>query len=125
MSEYFSTLGVIVYIFVVFVFSALAYGIISDQHSGVDEKNRIKYSYISVLIIVVITGLISIQLSNSVNERQKNEVVAEQVWRAQGCPVYKTQCGSKHPYACERKAAIIGRNRVGDIFVEAYGTCSK
>jgi len=66
-----------------------------------------------------------LQIAHSGIVRDKEEVAAEQAWKDQGCPVYKTQCGSKHPYACERKGDIIGRNRVGDIFVEAYGTCSK
>jgi len=47
-------------------------------------------------------------------------------WIVSGCPVYKSSCGSsKAPYICERKAVVIGRNRVGDIFVDAYPICKK
>lgn len=48
----------------------------------------------------------------------------ELVWKANRCPVYKSSCGSaKYPYACEKKATVVGRNQVGDIFVDAYPIC--
>ena len=47
-------------------------------------------------------------------------------WAALGCPVYKSSCGSyKHSYECERRGAVVGRNQVGDIFVNAYPICKK
>lgn len=55
--------------------------------------------------------------------RNAANATEEVAWVAKGCPIYKSQCGSKHPYACEQKAAVIGRNRIGDTFVEAYGSC--
>lgn len=60
------------------------------------------------------------------NKRNDGTTQAELAkWQAAGCPVYKSQCGSKHPYICEKKAAVIGRNQVGDTFVQAYGLCVK
>jgi hypothetical protein len=57
-------------------------------------------------------------------ERVKIKETAE--WVAAGCPVYKSSCGSKSStYVCERKAVIVGRNQVGDVFVDAYPICRK
>ena len=45
-------------------------------------------------------------------------------WAAKGCPVFKSQCGSsRRPYECERRGVVVGRNQVGDIFVDAYPIC--
>jgi hypothetical protein len=55
-------------------------------------------------------------------EREKAKEAA--AWAAAECPVYKSICGSKSStYVCERKAVIVGRNQVGDIFVDAYPIC--
>jgi hypothetical protein len=57
-------------------------------------------------------------------KRLADERKSLEAWQAAGCPVYKSSCGSeKHPYGCERKAAAVGRNAAGDIFVEAYPLC--
>ncbi len=47
------------------------------------------------------------------------------VWRDARCPMYKSECGykAKDKYACERRGAVVGRNIVGDIAVNAYPTC--
>ncbi len=57
-------------------------------------------------------------------EREAREQKETAEWAAQGCPVYKSQCGSsKHKYECERRGVVVGRNQVGDIFVNAYPIC--
>ena len=48
----------------------------------------------------------------------------EQQWVANGCPMYKSECGSRNPYACEQKAPKEGRNMIGDIAIVAYKTCN-
>ena len=50
---------------------------------------------------------------------------ADAVWRDARCPMYKSECGhkAKNKYACERRGAVVGRNIVGDIAVDAYPTC--
>jgi hypothetical protein len=80
-----------------------------------------------VFIVLLCIELLAVFLNSGVEHaaaRDKKAKVESQ-WQQAGCPVYKSQCGSKHPYACEQKAAIIGRNQVGDIFVQAYGICVK
>lgn len=57
--------------------------------------------------------------------RKAEAAKAEVLWVAAQCPVYKSECGSKHKYSCEVRATTVGRNRVGDIFVDAYPLCAK
>lgn len=48
---------------------------------------------------------------------------ADAEWRRNGCRVYKSECGAKHKYACERKTTLKGRVVIDDIVVETYPTC--
>lgn len=47
----------------------------------------------------------------------------DEKWVAIGCPVYKSECGIKYRYSCEKRTAVAGRHLVGDIAVMAYKTC--
>lgn len=51
------------------------------------------------------------------------DAARHKAWVAARCPMYKSECGGRHKYSCERKGAVVGRNLVGDIAVEAYPTC--
>jgi hypothetical protein len=78
------------------------------------------------LMLVFIQLFVYIEVSSEQRKEESTQTAnALTKWQAAGCPVYKSQCGSKHPYACEKKASVIGRNQVGDTFVQAYGLCVK
>ena len=89
------------------------------------NKNLIKFLFIQTIVIFVIFVIVA--LIDKSNKDTTNELIEQQqdiVWKNNRCPVYKSSCGSyKHPYSCEKKAAIVGRNKVGDIFVDAYPIC--
>ena len=58
-------------------------------------------------------------------KKEQAKLEQEIKWQKLGCPVYQSQCEGKHKYACEKKAAIVGRNRIdgsdsGDIFVQCF-----
>lgn len=76
-----------------------------------------------IVFLVLISFMIQILMAKMKNDTEK-ESLEQQKWQAAGCPVYRGECGSKHKYSCERKAAVIGRNQVGDTFVEAYPLCA-
>ncbi len=90
-----------------------------------DERiNLRKFIIIQTTVIFVFFAILfyysDIDKANHKLIEQQQEIV----WINNKCPVYKSSCGSyKHPYSCEKKAAVIGRNKVGDIFVEAYPIC--
>jgi hypothetical protein len=65
--------------------------------------------------------------SNNQTSIESTQKAADELikWQAAGCPVYQSECGSKHKSACEKKASVIGRNQVGDTFVQAHGLCVK
>lgn len=75
------------------------------------------FLFISFILVVVIATAVTQGLKTaSPEDRQKT-------WIANGCPVYKSECGGKHPYACEKKAAAVGKVDIGYAIVEAYPTC--
>lgn len=76
------------------------------------------------IVFVQLFGYIEFFSSSRAQEvtQTANELIK---WQAAGCPVYQSECGSKHKSACEKKASVIGRNQVGDTFVQAYGLCVK
>lgn len=83
-------------------------------------------------VLCIVAALLSFIEAAARNqaEHAAKDAAEEAAWVAKGCPVYKTQClqgKAKHGnyYPCERKAAVVGRNQVGDIFVEAYPICKK
>ena len=58
------------------------------------------------------------------DDQEKIAIInAEKAWVAAKCPLYQGQCGGKSKYACELKGTVVGRNRVGEVFVMAYPTC--
>lgn len=78
------------------------------------------------LLLVFVQLFCYIELSSSSRADDKAQTANELIkWQAAGCPVYQSECGSKHKSACEKKASVIGRNQVGDTFVQAYGLCVK
>lgn len=78
------------------------------------------------LLLVFAQLYIYIELSSESRKEAIAQTANELIkWQAAGCPVYQSECGSKHKSACEKKAAVIGRNQVGDTFVQAYGLCVK
>lgn len=82
-----------------------------------------QWSLLSLLATVLFIGGLFIARSDERKIEEANEAVAEAEWKSQGCPVYKSECGSKHKFGCERKASVVGRNQVGNYFVEAYPIC--
>lgn len=70
---------------------------------------------ITIILIIMIAGL---------NEVKRNELEELTRWQKASCPVFKSECGYRNKYACERKADVVGRNQVGDIFVNAYPLCA-
>lgn len=84
-----------------------------------------QWSWLSLLATVLFIGGLFIARSDERKIEEANEAVAEADWKANGCPVYKSECGGKHRYECERKGVVVGRNQVGNIFVDAYPLCSK
>lgn len=55
--------------------------------------------------------------------REQESILADAEWRRNGCRVYRTECGSKHKYACEVKTNVQGKAIVGDLVLETYPTC--
>jgi len=82
-----------------------------------------KWGYIGLGVCAVVFSIVFYYLRLGADERIKQEEAEVISWTNKGCPVYKSECGSKSKYACERKAAVVGKNQVGDIFVEAYAMC--
>ena len=80
---------------------------------------------LALVFIVTSTTLLVAMLQASEKLRAEAEAIEHKAWVAARCPVFKFECGykAKHKYSCERKGAVVGRNQVGDIFVEAYPTC--
>lgn len=111
-----------VFLFVLFIVSVIWF--IFENVGWVFDG--FSFRWIISLITLIIFGSSFIQNVSETRAAQKIEDEKEEAaWVAQGCPVYKSECGSKHRYACERKAAVVGRNKVGDIFVEAVPLCGK
>lgn len=82
-----------------------------------------------ILVGVVVCGVIGTIVYDKYITEPERAIQRERdtaSWAAKGCPVYKSSCGSyKAPYACERRGDVVGRNQVGDIFVDAYPICEK
>ncbi len=87
--------------------------------SKVDKQDKI-VCCVSFLVLLPFIYLFKADEENARIRLQEEQ----NKWIAERCPVYKSVCGSKNRgYECERKAAVVGRNIVGDHFVEAYPTC--
>jgi hypothetical protein len=87
--------------------------------SEVDKQYKI-VCCVSFLVMLPLIYLVKADEENASIRLQEEK----NKWVAERCPVYKSVCGSgKRGYECERKAAVVGRNSVGDHFVEAYPTC--
>jgi hypothetical protein len=79
-----------------------------------------------VVIFILLAFTLGLAMTRASDQlRAEAEAVEHKAWVAARCPVYRSECGykDKNKYACERKGAVVGRNQVGDIFVEAYPTC--
>lgn len=75
------------------------------------------FLFVFFIVSVVIVAVVAVVLKTAnLEDRQE-------AWIANGCPVYKSECGEKHPYACEKKAAAVGKVDIGYALVEAYPTC--
>ena len=86
-----------------------------------ETKSEIFGILVAVVFVLGFAALIAAGLDEKANDADKLKEEAN--WRAASCPTYQAECGGKHKYACERKAAVVGRNQVGDIFVTAKATC--
>ena len=76
----------------------------------------------NIIIFIIVGVCVIVTASNTIDRRiqEEKELIS---WQENSCPVYKSECGGKQKYACERRAVVVGRNQVGEIFVEAYPTC--
>lgn len=109
----------------VFFASLMAVFGIVTAIAAADNKCRPRTLMTALTVEAILFGGFSWGVEVSVNERDATAAKAEAAWVAAGCPTYASECGGKYKYACERKAASVGRNRVGDIFVEAKATCNQ
>jgi len=95
--------------------------------SGSAGKHKSKKN--SMCSLLILLTVLALYINWSSQQRDKESLKNQQalvVWQSAGCPVYRAQCGSyKYPYACEKKAAVIGRNQVDNVIVIAYGICVK
>jgi hypothetical protein len=85
-----------------------------------------KVTTIMIAVVLVLLSLLAWMYRDlrAANESQRQEYAQQQIeWRKNSCPVYKSECGSKHKYQCELQASVVGRNRVGDMFVVATPSC--
>jgi len=110
----------------VVAFSASSLGVFFFLSDSAGKHKSKKNSMCSLLILLTVLVL---YINWSSQQRDKESLKNQQalvVWQGDGCPVYKAQCGSyKYPYACEKKASVIGRNQVDNVIVIAYGICVK
>jgi len=121
MLEYISFSGVIAWL----LFSSFVAALIMIGMAGADVDSLLRNTIVSGVVFVVV-GILFIDNGIKSKQQKHDDIKAKTEWVAKGCPVYKSQCGSsKHPYECERKAAVVGRNQVGDIFVNGYPICQK
>ena len=82
--------------------------------------------YILSLSVAFIAFSVMLGVSMTTADRRlqaADDAIKYKAWVAARCPMYKSECGVKHKYSCEHKGAVVGRNQVGDISVEAYPTC--
>lgn len=94
------------------------------------DEETIEKRYLVAIFAVCVAGVCVASAFFTLGQDKKlSRVKADKEtmeWAALGCPVYKSSCGSyKHSYECERRGAVVGRNQVGDIFVNAYPICKK
>lgn len=89
-----------------------------------DPEDRTWRDYAKAFVVIGLILALVPWLLMPAEESQESKVEKAN-WIAKGCPMYKSECGSKNPYACEIKAPNEGRVMIDDIAVMAYKTCVK
>ena len=107
---------------IVWLGMSAALSLLAFMTSGYHTTRR-QHIIRTVLITAATAAWISFILYISIFDVRVDKSKLNEEWVANSCPVYQTECGVKQKYACERRAAVVGRNQVGDIFVIAYKTC--
>lgn len=114
--SYMSATGFVFWLF----FTSVFVGLFVSGARGLSDRTVI----IGVTIIIVTTASILLYIGRSNSLTELERLAEEAKWVSEKCPIYESECGGKHKYYCERKAATVGRNRVGDVFVIARPTCN-
>lgn len=105
------------------MFITLAFEILVKLYNKYPVDIQVSVAVFCISVSLFFGGLFFVDRKQ--DELAQINIREEQAWIAAGCPVYKAECGGKSKFACELKGAVVGRNKVGDIFVEAYPICKK
>lgn len=97
------------------------------SHNALDDDDGFRSVVVFVVAGVVLFAIFvaGVLYMRAVADRADAQELSawEAAWRKAGCPTYKTECGSKAKYACEKAVLVTGRIRVGDLVFTAAPTC--